>query len=1098
MRQTSLIITLGVLAPWIARGTDAEFFEKRVRPVLHEHCVECHGPKKQKAGLRLDTREALLQGGDSGPAVVPGKADASLLLKAVRQVDKDLAMPPGKAGPKLPDVVIADLAAWVDAGAVWTPGDVPVAVVEKEKFDLGARKQRLPWIWQTPQRQAVPDAPGASDVDRFIFAKLREKGLAPAPPTDDLTWLRRVHFAITGLPPQREEMPAFLADTSPDRRARAVDVLLASPHFGERWARHWMDLVRYAESRGHEDDYLIANAWRYRDYLVRAFNADVPYDRFVAEHLAGDLLPPRLDATGANESVLATGWAFLGEEVHSPVDIRQDECDRVDNKVDVLTKTFLGLTVGCARCHDHKFDAITQRDYYALSGFVLGSPYRQVRFETMEAHTRAAARLAEMREREAGKIVAAFAAAVRPGVEKIAPHLLAARRVALGETADVVAASTGLDAARLTTWSAQLKKAADSPAHPLHAFAILARDPDAEKAERFPELLAKCRPPVVAMPPDAKVIADFTKPGITPRKSDGPTFGARPLLAGKFVLGNAERPIARVMPYGAASRDAFWNGLSLTPGTEMDSGSLGAAGRAGKTLLTPKFTLGVGRLHYLIRGKAQVYAGVDSHLMLTGPLHGVLVSNFDTGAEARWVTHDLSPYSGHRLHLEFAPQGDAELDVLMVVESPTPPAWLPMMPWQPKADAASLRAVAESLQADAAAAIEALASGMESRLAPLADWLVQNTALIGATAAPSCAASTDYFRAQDELAKTIRWDSPTAVSWADDTGVDEHILIRGKPARTGDVAPRGLPEAFGLPRITPTETSGRAELARQLTDPANPLVARVIVNRVWHHLFGRGLVPTVDNFGYLGERPSHPELLDHLAWQFVHEDAWSLKRLIRRLVLTSTYAMSSRATDAHAAEIDPTNVLLHRMPVRRLEGEAIRDALLVVSGRFDPQTFGPPVPVHLTDFIVGRGRPGNSGPLDGAGRRSLYTAVRRNFVPTMMAAFDLPTPFSTIGRRNVTNVPAQSLVMMNDPFVREQAGVWAARLLRELPNGDDTARVTWLFETAITRPPSADEARLSFESLAELRTLNSGQPESTVWSEFGHAMLNTNDFIYLK
>ena len=608
MFRALLSATAAIAAPCIALAADGDFFEKRIRPVLHEHCVECHGAKKQKGGLRLDSRAAILEGGETGAAVVAGKPDESLLLKAVRQVDKDLSMPPAKAGPKFADAVIADIAEWIKAGAVWPLGDAPVASVEKETFDLEARKQRLPWIWQTPQRQTEH-----SDVDGFSIAKLREKGLAPAPPTDDLTWLRRVHFAIPGLPPQREEMRAFLDDASQQRRERVVDALLASPHFGERWARHWMDAT-----------------------------------------------------------------------------------------------------------------------------------------------------------------------------------------------------------------------------------------------------------------------------------------------------------------------------------------------------------------------------------------------------------------------------------------------------------------------------------------------------LLGSATAPACAASADYFRERDDIAKTIRWDSPTAVSWADGTGVDEHILIRGKPTRTGDHALRGLPEAFGLPRIAPADSSGRAELARQLTDPANPLVARVIVNRVWHHLFGRGLVPTVDNFGYLGERPSHPELLDHLAWQLVHEDGWSLKRLIKRLTLTSTFAMSSRAADARAGELDPANVLLHQMPVRRLEGEGIRDALLVVSGRLDPKLFGPPVLVHLTDFIVGRGRPGSSGPLDGAGRRSIYTAVRRNFVPTMMLAFDRPTPFSTVGRRNVTNVPAQSLVVMNDPFVREQATVWAARLGRELPIGDDGTRIAWLFETACARPPAPDETSSPLESLAELRTLHAGQPDMEAWSDLCHALLNANDFIYLK
>jgi mono/diheme cytochrome c family protein len=1079
-------------------GADAEAFERRVRPLFVEHCTGCHGAEKQEAGLRLDSREALLKGGETGPALVPGKPEESLLLAALRHREPAPKMPRKK--PALPAATIEDVRQWIAAGAPW-PG---TAVAVSGGFNLEERKQRLPWLWQTPQRQVVPAGNGArpgssSDLDAFLDERLRAEGLTGAPPADDLAWLRRVHFVLTGLPPSRETMQSFLADSTPGRRERVVAAGLASPHFGERWARHWMDVVRYAESRGHEDDYAIANAWRYRDYLIRTFNADVPYDRFVAEHVAGDLLSPRRHpVTGGNESVLATGWAFLGEEVHSPVDIRQDECERVDNKVDVLSKAFLGLTVACARCHDHKFDALTQRDYYALSGFVLGSPYRQVRFETMEAHARALNQLTELRTRHVGAVATGWAAALRPHLATTAAELLSAPRLLQGEAAEAVAAATGLNPNRLKLWAEQLKLAVSNPAHVWHRLAHVAARTEAERAALGSDPRFAVSPGALTLPAGATVLADFTRPAGSPWKTDGPAFGLRPRGVGEVLLGGPDQPLARVLPYGAASRDAFWNRLVLTPGTEMDSGSLGAAGRAGKTLLTPKATLASGRLHYLLRGRAQVYAGVDSHLMLTGPLHGSLIANFDTGDQLRWVTHELGAYAGHRLHLEFAPPGDAALDVLLVVEAPTVPTWLPVEPWWPKAAVSSFPALAEALQTELTAVVTALASGpatVPPHWAPLADWLVQNASRFGASATP---AATDYLREQARLAAGIRWDSPTAVSWADGTGVDEQVLLRGKPTRPGAVAPRGLPEAFGLPRINPTDASGRAGLAVQLTDPANPLVARVLVNRVWHHVFGRGLVPTVDNFGFLGERPTHPELLDHLAWQFVHEDGWSVKRLLHRLLLTEAFARSSRTDDARAEELDPTNRWLHRMPVRRLEGEAIRDALLAVSGRLEPAQFGPPVPVHLTEFIVGRGRPATSGPLDGGGRRSLYLAVRRNFLPTMLLAFDLPTPFSTVGRRNVTNVPGQSLVLMNDPFVREQAAQWAARLLRELPAADWATRVAWMFETAFARPPAAAETQFAAESLAELRGLHAGAPEAVVWAEFGHALLNASEFIYLK
>jgi hypothetical protein len=596
------------------------------------------------------------------------------------------------------------------------------------------------------------------------------------------------------------------------------------------------------------------------------------------------------------------------------------------------------------------------------------------------------------------------------------------------------------------------------------------------------------------------VIADYTREGITPWKVDGPAFGTRPLRAGELVPGSPSNPIGRVMPYGAASRDAFWNRLSLTPGTEMDSGSLGSAARAGKTLLSPKFTLQSGRLHYLLRGKASVYAGVDSHLMVLGPLHGSLVASFDTGDQVKWVTQDLSAYAGHRAHLEFAPQGDAGLELLQVVDAKDVPEGVPVQPWRPKEQSPTFKGLVEQFQADLRVIANAFStpdSAPEPRLASLTDWVAQNAHLFGDDT-PVRNAALAGFRVQQQLASELRWDSPTAISWGDGTGTDEHVLVRGKPSKLGSLAPRGMPEAFGLARIAPRDSSGRRDLAQQMTDPSNPMVARVLVNRVWHHLFGRGIVPTVDNFGFLGERPSHPELLDHLAWKFVHEEGWSLKQLIRQLVLTDTFARTSRSDDPRAEEIDPSNRLLHRMPVRRLEGEAIRDSLLTLSGRLDPKPFGPPVPVHLTEFIVGRGRPDVSGPLDGAGRRSLYTSVRRNFLSTMMVAFDYPTPFSTVGRRNVTNVPGQSLVLMNDPFVRDQAEVWARRLLREVPEAGVEMRIAWLFESGFGRPPTRDEQATAQDSLNELRSLYSSAPEAAVWSEFCHALLSANEFIYLK
>lgn len=894
-------------------------------------------------------------------------------------------------------------------------GSAPNSLAEKFQFE--GFKKRLPWIWEQPQRSLPPDfnPDSALDpVDAWVLTKLEAEKLSPAPPATDRLWLRRAHFAITGLPPTIAETTAFDSDTSPERKRNATLHLLASPHFGERWARHWMDLVRYAESRGHETDFIIANAYHYRDYLIRALNSDLPYNQFVTEHIAGDLLVnPRLDpTTGINESVLATGWPFLGEEVHSPVDIRQDECDRLDNKVDVLSKTFLGLTVSCARCHDHKFDAIKQSDYYALAGFVLSSSYRQVRFESMAKNRAAAKKLDSLHKEYRKKLATRMAESAR---EKIA-----------------------------TLESAQIPSDL--------------------------EVVVKGR-----------TIADFTNRETSPWLADGPIFGNAPILRGDILISSDPNAVPiQIATYGGAKRDPFWNGLKIID-SENDSGSLDGVPRAGKMIRTPTVTLETGEIHYLMRGKAKVYAAVSQHIMVTGPLHGSLLREFkvDNADQPQWVTHDLKRYAGLRAHFEFGAVGNEPFELLMVVEGPKPEI---------------KRAPPQKVERQGLlAALDDLADGsIAANQVETVNWILRNSGLKASDIA------SDSLQQIDDLRKDVQWESRTAVAWFGGNGVNENVLDRGSPKSPGDPARRRLPEAFGKAAID-LNSSGRLQLAEQIASADNPLTARVIVNRVWHQLFGRGLVATTDNFGWLGERPTHPELLDYLAVEFVETHQWSLKSLIERLVLTQVFAMSSAAAETGCDARDPDNKLLHRMPVRRLEAEVIRDSALTISGRLDRKLGGKPVPVFLSEFVVGRGRPGQSGPLDGSGRRSIYTSVRRNFLPTLMLAFDFPTPFSTVGKRDVTNVPAQSLALMNDPFLYEQSGIWADRIQREMPDKNASIRVQRMFEEAFARPPSDAELTACIEALTEFVSLYKGDSNSrNAWRDLCHSFFSMNDFIYVK
>jgi hypothetical protein len=1111
-----LFVLLGLIPPAAAADPAAlEHFEKKVRPVLVKHCYRCHSAKseKLKGGLRVDGREALLKGGDSGPAVVPGEPDRSRLITALRYADVALQMPPKG---KLPAAVIADLTQWVKQGAPW-PDDGSQSAEVRKDFDLQQRKKRH-WAWRPigrPEPPAVRDTSWPrSPVDRFLLAKLEAKGLTPAPDAPPHVLVRRLYFDLIGLPPTPEEVESFCQSASRHPQSaitEAVDRLLASPHFGERWGRHWLDLMRYGESRGHEFDYPAPNAWQYRDYVIRALNADVPYNQFVTEHLAGDLLAkPRLHPVeGFNESILGTGFWFLGEEVHSPVDIRQDQADRFDNRIDVFSKAFLGLTVSCARCHDHKFDAISTRDYYALYGLLESCNYRLVRFDSLEQNRRIAGELARLRDEARPALQRALAAALRPLAENAVGYLLGAREVLQGpkEAAkrqgqiDAVAARRKLDAALLVGWGEHLAAAADNPRDPFHIWAKVALDPAAGESAALKRLLQPFADSRQADPPaGVRVVVDYRKPGPGEWLPDDVTFGTAPARAGDVRLGKGGA--VRLVERSAAEFDAVWQGYRLAPGSETTPGALAKNTRPGRTIRTPTFTLEDGKVFYLVRGTGQAYFSVGAHVLIAGPLHGALVQQIKAGPDYRWQGHDLSPYKGQRLHVEFAAESP-DFAVAAVVQGSQPPPAVERPPVRLEG-IDSLELLAAEYQRTLLDLCGRLAAdrlrdtpeaGELSRLANLLLGKPRLFAADGKLPASLSEVIAPVLARQEKLTAQARMESRLAMAMQDGTPVEESVFVRGQHRTLGERVPRRFLEALAGPGPLPAaQGSGRLELAAQMTDPAvNPFLTRVLVNRLWHHLFGRGLVASVDNFGVLGEAPTHPELLDWLATELVRE-GWSIKKMIRALVLTRAYRLSSRA-DARPDTADPQDLLLHRARVRRLEGEAIRDALLAISGRLDRKMHGPSVPVFLTPFLDGRGRPG-SGPLDGAGRRSLYLAVRRNFLSPFLLAFDTPIPFSTVGRRTVSNVPAQALILLNDPFVHQQAQAWAKRVLAA--PGTTAERVRGMYLAAFGRPPTETESAACQEFLQQQATLHRSTPdELPAWTDLAHTLINVKEFIYL-
>jgi len=771
------------------------FFENRIRPVLATHCGKCHSKSAEDVGAHLyvDSREGLRRGGDSGAAIVPGHPDRSLLIQAIRYSD-DLQMPPDEP---LPAAVIADFETWVKMGA---PDPRSSGATPSDETSGALSKGREFWSFQLPVRVEPPAVAATDwprdDIDRFLLARLEAEGLQPVGDAARSRLLRRVTFDLTGLPPTPDELDAFLQDDSPRAFEAVVDRLLASPHFGERWGRHWLDVARYGESTG-KTNFNYPQAWRYRDWAISAFNDDKPYDRFIREQIAGDLLPADDDTQRAGQLV-ATGFLAMGTKALDNLDNEQFQLDMIDEQIDSTSRAFLGLTVSCARCHDHKLDPISQQDYYALAGIFRST---QTCYGTL------------------------------PGVF---PNFNGSSLIELPDDADV-----------------------PSSVEPIAA------DRRARMEQRLEALLAQ----------------------------------------------------RAQVPRDQANRDRM-----------------------------------------------------------------------------RRLTSQISTLQ-YRLLID-RPEGDPRRFAMGVQEHPLP------------------------------------------RNSPL--------------------------------------------------------YVRGELSQPGRIVPRGL-IAILRSDATPAITtgSGRRELADWLASPENPLTARVMVNRVWMHLFGRGLVATPDNFGHAGARPSHPELLDTLAVDFM-EDGWSIKRLIRRMVLSRAYGLDS-TFDERNYEIDPDNALVWRMSKRRLEGEVIRDALLFVSGSLETS---PP-----TGSIVARVGEGLSAfvraqRMDVMDRhRSVYLPVVRDQVSESLSLFDFADPNLVSGLRPTTTGPAQALYFMNGELVLRESDVLAASVLRRPRSHRD--RIAALYRRLLAREPTPAEQEQALTFLDEFNGRGDSDDAREAWSAFCQALLASAEFRYL-
>jgi hypothetical protein len=1080
-----------------AEPDGAAFFESRIRPVLVMHCYECHSAEKTKGGLRLDYRGGFAKGGKSGALVNASAPDKSLLLQAIRHDSKDLKMPKG-AG-KLPDSVIADLTRWVSMGIPGLSENPPSAqAAATEEWQAKLTKRRVHWAWQPVHKPTVPSL-AAHPVDSFLMAKMQEKGLEPAAPASSAALLRRLKFALVGLPPTEEEMESFVQDMADGSAGKSptealIDRLLQSPQFGEHWAAYWLDLMRFGETGGYVRDYPIPQAWRYRDYVIRAFNADVPYDRFVQEHVAGDLLPPRINtAMKINESPLGTGFMRLMEVSSTASDVALEEAQIVENQIDTLAKAFQGLTVSCARCHDHKFDAISTADYYALFGTLASSRQSQVIIDAPEVKDKGMKAMQSAKQQMKDHLLTLWKDDVQTQSAALQTWLQAGP-------------GGKLDASSF--WGRVLLRKKVESADPGHLFWRIRQTPKGERWEKVAaSWLDEQRRESAAREErnrnKFKTTADF-------RESDAGWFlsGVQPSTVWS---GGSDFTL---MPEGKELVDRF-----VPPGLSSDR----LTRKHGAIARSADFSLGTQFVSLRVAGGSSAHVRLiqNNFQQMENVAHLNKVAHFDSRFPT-WVTvpvgHQAS-WQGRRSYLEILTKDDVAhfrrsetgnkpyqllvndatgrswFGVDQIVEHQTPGApendlhlSLRLAPTSPEWNAETLAA---HWRKESDAALDRWGrNAANADDVDLLNWLLEHGALRNQLAQlpGDMQKLAEQYRAHESAVP--RFQRASAIV-AEGTGFDSPVHRRGSPDSPGEKAPRRFLEVIHGAEGYTSGSQARLELAHDLTSPQNPLTARVMANRVWRWVFGQGLVATVDNFGVMGEAPSHPELLDYLATYLVEHD-WSVKALIRHLVTSRAFQAQSIAS-AKAQQVDPANRLLSHMPVQRLRAEAVRDSILAVSGTLDQTMFGYTGPANQSE---------SAAVAHPKLRRGVYQYIRREALDHMMIMFDAPEPSRTQGDRETSSVPGQSLLMLNSALVHEQATAWAAKDMKLRKGYSTEQRIEHLFATALGRQPSAQEVQSLVEFIDEQAEAYALPPaargsDQRLWTDLCHVLINAKEFLYI-
>ena len=930
---------------------DVSEFTQKVQPVLAKRCFACHGPNEAEGGLRLSSRESVLAELESGArAVVPGMAADSVLLHRIRGEGDGDRMPP--EGKPLTEEEVEAIEAWIAAGAPWSEH----------------------WAFSKPASTVVPEVHDRSwvknPIDAFVLAKLEAVNLQPAARADKIALIRRATYDLTGLPPTTQQVDEFLADTREDAYERMIDRLLDTKQYGEKWASHWLDVVRYAETNGYERDSRKELIWKYRDYVIRSLNEDKPYDRFIEEQIAGDELPD-----GTEDSMIATGYYRLGIWDDEPADRELARYDYLDDILRTTGETFLGLTIGCARCHDHKIDPISQEDYYSMLDF----------FSNISPHG-------------AGKTNHVAISSMKDR-EDYESQMNAKQRLESRLTREVKGIEERLIAA--------VKKMA-----PDEEFEIT------ELAESDGKVL-----------PDARTAK----------------------MPWQYTIG---KPKGNWFEIGFD--DSKW---------KTGDGGFGTPGTPGAVIGTNWSSREI-----WIRRSFRLEA-IPSKVTLS--IH------HDEDAEVYLNGGLVAEFKGYI--------GDyKEVDITEQVAALT----------QTGRNTLAIHCKQTGGGQFIDAGIQVDGVDLVSRL--IAEY---GEEILGDEGLQS------YQALRQELAESLSNVPELPVDFA--MAVAERgeqatfILGRGLPTMKGkEVSPR-FPQVLNPPEPAiddenSAESSGkRLALAKWMTSPTNPMTSRVMVNRVWQHHFGRGIVRSSSDFGFQGMRPTHPELLDWLSGQFVAE-GWSLKRLHKLIMMSNTYQMSSTA-NARALELDPNNDSLWRYNLRRLTAEEIRDSILMASGKLNLDMFGPSIYPPLSPEVLATASRPNAAwgrsPEDQANRRTVYVHVKRSLRPPMLSNFDAPETDTTCAVRVTTTVPTQALGMLNSQFMNEQARWFSERVRSEVPDSlsdqivDATRRITG-------RSPSKEMVTKDLEFIEELQE-KEGLAEEEAFRLYALTLLNTNEFVYL-